>query len=42
MITIFEHNRTAAKLMNMTDKEMADIQPDMTVYDKFHRAGAAL
>ena len=33
---------TYAKLMNMTDEEMAEIQPDLKVYDEFHRAGAAL
>ena len=33
---------TYAKLMNMTNEEMADIQPDLAVYDEFHRGGAAL
>ena len=33
---------TYAKLMNMTDGELADIQPDLAVYDEFHRGGAAL
>ena len=33
---------TYAKLMNMTDEELADIQPDLAVYDEFHRGGAAL
>ena len=33
---------TYARLMNMTDEEMAEIKPDLKVYDEFHRAGAAL
>ncbi len=32
---------TYAKLMNMSESEIADIQPDIIVFDEFHRAGAA-
>ncbi len=32
---------TYAKLMNMGEREIADIQPDVIVFDEFHRAGAA-
>ena len=31
---------TYARLMNLTDCEIADIQPDYIVLDEFHRAGA--
>lgn len=31
---------TYTKLMNMSDAEMAEIQPGMAVYDEFHRVGA--
>jgi len=31
---------TYARLMNMTDDELADIKPDYIVLDEFHRAGA--
>ena len=30
---------TDDRLMNMTDGERADIQPDMAVNDEFHRTG---
>ncbi len=33
---------TYAKLMKMSEEEMAGIQPDMAVYDEFHRAGAEM
>ena len=33
---------TYAKLMNMSEAEMAEIRPDMAVYDEFHRAGAEM
>jgi len=32
---------TYARLMNMTDEEIAAIKPDITIYDEYHRAGAA-
>lgn len=31
---------TYARLMNLTDREIAEIQPDYIVLDEFHRAGA--
>ena len=31
---------TYARLMNMTDEEIAEIAPDYIVLDEFHRAGA--
>ena len=31
---------TYAKLMNMSDPELAEIQPDYIILDEFHRAGA--
>ena len=33
---------TYAKLMIMSEAEMAEIRPDITVYDEFHRAGAPM
>ena len=32
---------TYAKLMNMSEEELAEISPDFIVLDEFHRAGAA-
>ncbi len=32
---------TYAKLMNMSEEELAEVRPDIVVYDEFHRAGAA-
>lgn len=37
-ITLF----TYAKLMLMTDSELADIKPDYIVLDEFHRCGAEM
>ena len=31
---------TYARLMNMTDEEIAAIEPDIIIYDEYHRAGA--
>lgn len=33
---------TYAKLMNITDEEIAEIQPDYIILDEFHRCGAEL
>ena len=33
---------TYAKLMNMTDSEIADIKPDYIILDEFHRCGAQM
>ena len=33
---------TYAKLMNVTDEEIAEIQPDYIILDEFHRCGAEL
>ena len=33
---------TYAKLMNMSEAEMAEIRPDIAIYDEFHRAGAEM
>ena len=33
---------TYAKLMMMSEAEMAEIRPDIVVYDEFHRAGAQM
>ena len=33
---------TYAKLMNMTDSEIADIKPDFIILDEFHRCGAQM
>ncbi len=33
---------TYAKLMMMSDAEMAEIRPDIIIYDEFHRAGAEM
>ena len=32
---------TYARLMNMTDNEILSLNPDITIYDEYHRAGAA-
>ena len=32
---------TYAKLMLLSDDEIRDLQPDMEIYDEYHRAGAA-